>query len=706
MSFMRPLVLPLAAAALALWQTESLADATRPPQPLPQATQPSAARPPVLARDDVDDVIVNGTQSLIGAAPGSRTSGPRDVTLNYPNVDIHEVAKSILGDLLGLNYFVDQAVSGTVTVVTAEPVARRDVLPIFESSLKAANLALVRQGKIYTIVSLATAKKQTQLISGAVAGYGTEAVPLHYVNPTELKKLLDPVVPENGILQVDAGRNLLFITGTGAERQSMRDLIRQFDVNWMRGMSFALFVPKHSDSRSVAAELEAMINAPGSPAAAVVRLLSIDRLNAVLAITSEPRYLKEIKNWISVLDRLGGENERRLFVYRVQNGRAIDLAKALTSAFGQAGNANNPNGSAAGANKNNTTQPSGFQAPSMAQPTQPMTAGVSTAGGEVDSLQLPSSSDNTANVSQTVSVGDTEHPVTISSDETNNAVLVFGTARQYAIVQDALYKLDLEPLQVLIDASIVEVTLTNSLQYGVQWQFLTGGSTFTLSQGQTATAVPIFPGFGYSFSNGNTINATLNALSDITTIHVVSSPKILVLNNHTASLQVGDQVPIATASAVATNDPSAPIVNSIEYRDTGVILKVTPRVNDSGLVLLDIAQEVSDVAKTATSSIDSPTIEERKVASSVAVKDGSTIALGGMIRDNTTREKAGIPWLSQIPVLGALFGNTNNNINRTELIVLLSPRVVRNTHDLDSATNELVQKLQATKPLLPPLLAR
>jgi general secretion pathway protein D len=648
--------------------------------------------------EDTNGVIVDRTGSLVGATPRRRPSGPRDITLNYPNVDVHDVAKSILGDLLGLNYFVDQSVSGTVSVVTAEPVAKSEVLGVFESALKVSNLALIKQGRLYTIVTLAAAKKQPRLVSGSEGGYGTEAIQLRYVNPTDLKKLLEPLVPENAILQADPGRNALFITGTSAERTAIRDLIGQFDVNWMRGMSFAFFVPKYSDSRSLAAELDAMLNAPGSPAAQVVRLLNIERLNAVLAITSEPRYLRDIKKWVGVLDRMGGENGKRLFVYRVQNGRASDLAKSLGIAFG-ASNAQNPP-TAPG------TQAAQRRAPGTVTPTLPASMVPQSYGNNANGddnnsdITQPGGEANVVSA-QTLSIAGSESPVTISSDETNNAILVYATARQYAVIQDALGKLDILPLQVLLEASIVEVTLNDDLRYGVQWFFQSGSSTFDLTNGKTKIPVPTLPGFSYVFAQNN-INATLSALQGVTTIKVVSAPKLLVLNNHTASMQVGDQVPVATQSSVSTDNPDAPIVNSIEYRDTGVILKVTPRVNDSGLVLLDIAQEVSDVSTTATSTIDSPTIQQRRIASSVAVRDGNTIALGGLIRDTSTVGSSGVPFLSQIPILGALFGDKQDDKKRTELLVLLTPRVLRNTEDANNATSELIEKLQATKPLVPP----
>jgi general secretion pathway protein D len=214
--------------------------------------------------------------------------------------------------------------------------------------------------------------------------------------------------------------------------------------------------------------------------------------------------------------------------------------------------------------------------------------------------------------------------------------------------------------------------------------------------------VQVFPGFSYFFAtaNGN-IAAALNELSDITHIKVLSAPKVMVLNNHTASLQVGDEVPVLQAQVTSTLTTDASITNEVNYVDTGVILNVTPRVNDSGLVLLDLQQQVSDVSSTTSSSINSPTIQQRMIQSSVAVNDGQTIALGGLIKDNSNQEKAGIPWLNEVPGLGFLFGSTSGEHDRTELLILLTPRVIRNAADVKTITEELREKIHSAAPLPP-----
>ncbi|MEI9930349.1 MAG: type II secretion system secretin GspD [Rhizomicrobium sp.] len=727
-------------AALYVLALCGVAAADGPPSASPASTTGTAVYP--------------GTQSFSLPHQASHSSGqPNDVTLNFPNADVHEVAKAILGDILGLNYAVDPSATGTVTVQTAEPVAKVDVLPILEESLAAAKLGLIKKGTVYTIIPLDKAKRQPQLLNANEPGFGSESITLHYVNAVELKKLLDPLVPENSISQADAGRNIVLITGTADQRTAMRDLIRQFDVNWLHGMSFALLVPERTDAHMLQPELDAIVNTPNSPTAGLVKLVVIDRLNGILAISPQPQYLNDLKKWMEVLDRAGGDNDRKLFVYHVQNGRAADLASVLIAAFGGGSPQSSapahptaPNLGATGQPSQIGTTQSGFGGAQTGGTTGSGTAGSSggfqSGGGFQQSGGFGSSSSGGSsnldsgsslglnapqqpqNVSQTLQLQGSSTPISVSSDETNNSIVVYSTKRQYAIVSEALRQLDAAPMQVVIEAAITEVSLTKDLEFGVQWLLNTGSSSLgylnttgipastggpTTTPGGSLTPPPTltqtFPGFSYFINSGNEITATLNALKTITEVKVISAPKVLVLNNHTASLEVGDQVPVSTGNLVTggvsgVSDPT--VANEIQYVPTGVILTVTPRVNDSGLVLLDIAQEVSDVKPGSAGTQNTPTIEERKFNSSIAVHDGQTIALGGLIRDNNSHERLGIPYLSEIPYIGALFGSTSNIDNRTELLVLLTPRVIRNADDAKSITQELKEKIGTVAPPGPP----
>jgi general secretion pathway protein D len=617
-----------------------------------------------------------------------------DITLNFPGVDVQEVAKAVLGDTLNVPFTVDPAVHALVNVRTTHPIRRADVIGFFEQALTSANLVLVNHNGTYAILTVNAARAQAPSIGPGDQGFGNETLRLRFVNADEMKKLIDPLVP-GAVASSDPTQNTLVISGDATQRKALRDLVAEFDVDWLKGMSFALYVPQRTDARLIAPELEKLLNGPGAPTAGLVRIIAMDSLNGILAISSQPQYLEDTRRFVEVLDREGESAEKRFFVYRVQNGKAADLAKVINGAFGIG----------SGASGSGYDQPPALDdrsAPAAASlpPPPPTAPGAPAhpAGGDAKSGQSAAAATISASV---------------TADDANNAVVVYATPRDYALIADALNKLDVPPMQVMIDASIDEVTLDHNTQYGLQWEFQAGGLNGTLSQGAGSsssvtnpiTGLPIytnpgpiqnFPGLSFLYQ-GNGIEATLNALKTVNDVKVLSAPKLMVMNNHTASIEVGNEVPISTGSALNITT-SAPIVNSIEYRDTGIILKITPRVNSGGLVLLDIAQEVSDVENTSTSGIDSPTFEQRKIATSVAVQDGETIALGGLIKNQVTKGRSTVPILGDIPVLGHLLGDTTGSLVRTELVVLLTPHVVRAPVDARAVTRELIEKIHEGAP--------
>ena len=651
----------------------------------------------------VSATIVPGT-SPIRTSPGivvAPVSG--DISLNFPAADVPVVAQAVLGEILRAPFQVAAGVTANVTLVTSRPIARSAVFGVFEDALKASGLVVTQANGVFTIQPLDAAKAAGTVAVPGVSGFGTETIQLQFVNAEEMRKLLDPIVP--GVVTRVEAQNTLVIAGTSGQRNNVRELLKQFDVNWLRGMSFGMFVPQRTDSRLIVPELEKLINGEGAPTRGLVRLITMERLNGILAITAQRQYLDDVRRWIEILDREGQNNQQRLFVYNVQNGRSKDLVRVLNTAFGRGsgsgGGAPADAFALSGADRNgndgDTSLRQGIDArtqlggsgttPNPRAPTPGTPTAVSDGPG--------ASGNSLANGNPAISAN-------ISSDETNNAIVVFGTPRDYAVIEDALRKLDVLPQQVLIEAAITEVTLNDALRYGVQWNFQTGDSNFASSDGGTPNPVRAFPGFSYFFGNGGSISAVLNALEQRTKVNVISAPKLLVLNNQTAALQVGDQVPVATQSAVGVVNPDSPIVNSIEYRDTGVILKVTPRVNSGGLVLLDIAQEVSAVSQataTTSSTTNSPTISTRRISTSIAVQDGQVIALGGLIRSTRTRGKTGIPYLSRLPIVGALFGRHENSEERTELLILLRPRVLRSIDDASAVTDELRSKIRTVEPI-------
>lgn len=666
----------------------------------PTSAADAAMAPPAgAARDDVKAEVGRqvfpGSGRVVGGRPATTARGGAnadgDITLNFVNADVKDVVRTVFGDLLQANFAIDPKVQGTITLQTNRPISKDAVLPVLESALRLNGLGVIRSGDVYTVVQSNDVMRfgpgvgRSSISAGDQSGYGLRVVPLSFVSADEIAGLLRSFMPQEAVIRTIPSRNVLLLGGSQGEIATMMDTVGIFDVNWMTGMSFGLFTPRNVDAKTMVKELEVIFGLTiRQSGAAPIRILPIERINAVLAIASTADSLREIESWVDRLDR-GAENvDARVYVYYVQNGRAADLAAALTGLLGDGGE-----GGARSGSRTETGRAG-------------LLAGTSTAAVTTDAAPSASAtgrSDSAAPNDGGIKLG-TIGSLRLKADEVNNALLILATPREYRVVEAALAKLDIPPLQVMIEAVVAEVTLTDELRYGVQWLFQPGAQSFTLSTAATGAVNPIFPGFSAVLTKGNDIRATLNMLEGITNVNVVSSPKLMVLNNQTATLQVGDQVPIATQSAVSVGAAGAPVVNTIQFRDTGVILKVTPRVNEGGLVLMDISQEVSDVARTTTSNLDSPTIQQRKIASSVSVTTGETIALGGLIRDRRVDGDSGIPILKDMPVLGNLFKSTTETTNRTELLILITPQVVRAPADIRRVTQELRDRLRIPASML------
>ncbi|HEV2552087.1 MAG TPA: type II secretion system secretin GspD [Stellaceae bacterium] len=732
----------------------ALALASCTPTPPPGAVEPSRATPPVSRAAETAaneqptappraPEVFPGTGVLVStpgtARPARVVASDGGISFNFANADVRDVVREILGEQLHLDYVVDAKVQGTITAQTGAPVPREAVLSTFEGILRANGLALVHSGDLYRVLPIEDAAKAGGA-PGAEGGPGfaTRVLPLRYASAPALKSVLDPFVPPGGLLQADAARNVLIISGAGTDLSGFADLVRQFDVDWLAGTSFALYTLRVGIAKDIANELEPIFGEGGNaPVAGLVRIVPIERLNALLVISPQRGYLAQVKTWIDRLDYGDDQTTPRLFEYRVQNSRAADLAAVLTQLL-SSGNVSTvqpetapgsklvelggqtPGGagglpSAAGVGGGGLPggvggAAGGLGAPSTALPTpqtpQTLNAPGSRQGGAQGRQALNAALKPAAGGGGAGGPGELAlPPVHIVADEKNNALVIFARPRDYKMIEAMIQRLDIVPLQVLIEATIAEVTLNDNLQFGLQWFFSKASSKFELNQGTTGinTAADIvagFPGFNYVLGGGKA-KVVLSALSEITHVDVVSAPHLLVLDHQTAGLQVGDQVPIVTESAQSVIAAGAPLVNSVQYLNTGVVLQVTPRVNSSGLISLDIDQQVSQPVSTTSSTIQSPTISQRRIVTSVVVQDGETIALGGLILDNQSNTRSGIPVLSNIPVVGSLFRTDDRKFGRTELLVLLSPRIVRNAKEARDMTDDLRDRMRLVKPLEP-----
>jgi len=728
-----------------------------PPPPAPAAT-PSTGTPPDLApprRPPAAPVMIRGTGNLVNNVPppraGAEATPEGDVTMNFVRAEIQDVARAVLGEMLKLNYAVDPRVQGQITVQTTTPLRREAVLPTLEALLRLNGATIVNGNGFYRVVPLADAQRVAATANNSNdPTFGTHVVPLRHISAQQMQKVLEPLAPEGAIRYVDPVRNVIVLAGTQQEVAAMLGTVDAFDTDWLAAMSIGLYPLRSADPKAVANELSVIFGDAGKEnAATATRFLPVERLNSVLAITPRPEYLERVREWTERLDRGSDDGAPQLFVYFVRNGPAADLAAVLSNAFGGGGDLT-PSRSRRGGGGvaptlgavelRTSTNTSAFVSPATGQVGQPFgrvsaveqqlwqqrnaaTAGGAIAGaaagaaaGQAVGQRFAQAGGGTAGATpfpagigdsggaatgDGIDVGSTNQ-VRFIPDESKNAILIFATPRQYRTIESAIRRLDIMPLQVAIEATIAEVTLNDQLQYGIQYFFQRGNHTVALSNTAGAVSNAISPGFSYVLSAGTSTQVVLNLLASLSNVRVVSSPQVMVMDNQTARLQVGDQVPIPVQQAVSTLTAGAPIVNSIEFRDTGVILEVTPHVNPGGPVILDIKQEVSDVAATTSSAIVAPTIQQRRIASTVAVENEQSIALGGLIRNSKTDTRSGIPFLMDLPLLGPLFRTTTDDKSRTELIILLTPKVIRDSADAFRATQDLKRRLHAVAPPLAP----
>lgn len=633
--------------------------------------------------------------------------GGGNITLNFENTNLREVVKVILGDLLNANYSIDPGVQGAVTLQTSQPLSRKDLIPTLELLLRMNGAALVPQIGLYNVVPRDSAMRgmlAPQLGNSGQAlprGYSVRIVPLTYIAAGEMEKILEPFAAAGNVVRVDTVRNLLILAGGGPELARLLETVRIFDVDWLEGMSIALFTPDFVDAETLSTELQAVFGEGGdSPLAGVIKFVTLERLNALLVITPRPQYLEKVADWVERLDRDSGGVGQRLFVYRVQNGKAADLATVLTEVFQRdAGSAVVPPPELA----------PGLEALEIAAPPPPGEDQESAPAAAQRLAATPAAFRPESLVGGEGVAISSGGEIRIIADEINNALVILATAQQYKQVEAALRRLDVLPQQVLIEATIAEITLKGDLKYGMEWFFTNrlGDKTGQglLDLGVTGTGIgPVIPGFSYSIiDKAGAVRAVLNALAEDSRLNVISSPSLMVLNNQTAHIDVGDEVPVVTQQQQSTVGTSSPIVNNIEYRNTGVLLSVTPRVNAGGMVVMDVEQEVSQVVSDSTDTTTlTPTISKRSITTSVAVQSGQTVVLGGLIREQKVVSRSGIPGLYNLPIIGPLFGVTIDEQIRTELVVLITPRVVRNPAEAAQVTEEFRNKMESLRPLTLP----
>ena len=670
------------------------------------ASAPTAATRQQILRGDRQFVTEVPTRSRSNSA-----TQEGQISFNFVNQPIAAVINTVLGDVLQADYSIGQGVTGEVSFSTAKPVDEGQALSILQTLLAWTSNALVLQDGRYWVVpaSQAVAGQMTPQVRVPAPGSGLSArlFVLDYISAVEMRKLLTPFARENAFLLVDASRNVLVLSGTPDELANYQDTIDTFDLNWLKGMSIGVFGLQRANVAELMPELNQLFGPRGAtPLAGMVRFLPIERTNAIVAISSQPEYLNEVGRWIDTIDQ-GGGYEPQMYVYDVRNMKASDLARYLRQIYANEAPGSGGQGQVAPGLRTLTLSSdrsmgsvSGGMPMSSAQDVmaKPRYAeqGDDSAGDE-EETQL-SAAGRTAN-------GQVDNQVRITAQRGSNQLLVRCRPTQWQEIQAAIRRLDNPPLQVQIETRILEVSLEDGLDLGVQWYLgrLAGNSgtkgieNASGSQGAMGgggAGLKATDSLFYSFVSSN-LQVALHALESSGNTRVLSAPSLVVMNNQNAQIQVGDNIPINQTSINLDN--TSVTTSSVQFVQTGVILDVVPRINPGGLVYMDIQQQVSDASKLLDSN-GNPSISTRAVSTQVAVQSGQTVLLGGLIKQNQADNQSRVPWLGRVPGLGWLFSDTQRSNARTELIVLITPKVVSDASTARQVTDEYRQQLQLIRP--------
>lgn len=655
--------------------------------------------------------VFMGTGNLVKApaVPKSDTREPEEVSLNFEGVDIRTVIEQIFTQYLREPYLVHPSLTGTVTLRTTRGIPRKELIPTLEMLLRQNGHALVKEDGLFKILPFNQVRGSLSPQLGGVStplpqGFSVIVVPLKFIGAKPMQQLLEPFTTDGSAVRADELRNLVILAGGQRELRHLLDTIDLFDVDFLAGMSVGVFPIKSANVKELVSDVEKVFGANTSPLAGIVRVVPIERLNALLIVTTQPRYLEEAKKWIERLDQASPRGGG-LHVYQVKNGKAENLAALLSEIFGGTKGASSTAPQLAPG-----ARPAEIRSPAAAPATTPTaaTTGVTSAsstGFQGDGVLV-------------------SKDVRVVADKDNNALLIIASQADYEKIEIALKQLDVVRRQVLVEVLIAEVRLSDELRFGLEW-FVTarnntvGGLRFP-SGAALSSVLPRTPGVGRNDTTGlpNDPRATVSPTAGLQLINMVgsdirgilqalgsdgraqllSTPQIMALDNEKAQIKVGERISVQTGTQ--TTGTTTGVITTEQYLDTGVLLTVTPRINASGQVTMEINQEVSEIGESRQGS-NNPNIINRNFQTSATVASGDTMVLAGLIRKNRRSGSAGVPLLSKIPIIGGVFGVQNIVEDQTELVILITPRVVSTQSQAREVTNELRRKMPMIERLVP-----
>jgi general secretion pathway protein D len=596
--------------------------------------------------------------------PSQATTADQRYALAFLDADVAAVASEILGNDLRLPFAVDPAVTAKVSFRADRRMSPEQLLRAFEAALAVSDVVMVRSGGQVVLTPRAKARaaaslrRLSSLSEPIPPGFQMLAVPLAYARPSDAAKAVE--ASGAGVLvRADDASGVIVLAGTSGELRSTMDALAVQDRSGLSS-GYVRVVQLHAaPPRIVAAELQELLLASG---VANVTIVPVPRLDQLVISARSAASLAEATSWAARLDTPSHEEKYSLWTYRPQNVSADALALALNQLLAASGGEGGLGG--------------------LAPAALPAAAGAP--------------SDRSAAAPPVLQSADPDLRVSVVHE--TNTLFVMAPESRWTPLKAVLERIDRPPPQILIEATVLEVSLGKEFRTGVDWSVLTDNGRLNIvsTQERSGAVATQPPGFGLTYIN-NTVKVAVDALAAKTNVHVVSAPKLVAVDNQTATLQVGDQVPTVNQTSQSTSAPGAPLVQTTEYRDTGIILKIKPRINGPDSVMVDFSQEVSSVVPTITSNIDSPTIQQRKFQSQMELTEGRTVAVGGLISSSHTYKDQGVPGFKDIPVLGLLFKGQNDADDRTEIIVLLSAHILRSPAEADRALSEIKGSMPALR---------
>lgn len=657
----------------------------------------------------------------VAAAPPPALASSGQATFNFEGESVQAVVKAILGDMLGQSYSIAPGVQGTVTVSTQRPVGAAGALSLLDQVLAQNGARMVYSDGRYNIVPADQA-----LVNGVVPrtgapalarGYESRVITLRYISAAEMEKILKPYARQGSIVSVDSGRNVITVAGSRAELENYQRTVQIFDVDWMASMSVGVYPLQSGRASDVVQDLERVFGEQGhTPVAGMFRFMPLDSTNSVMVITSQPAYLDQIQQWIDRIE--GGSGDGRLFSYELKYIRARDLASRLSEVFGGGSERDGGAGPVSLMPGLDSTQirdssvddRSGVSTADIgaARPGDAATGGSEGIGRGAGASLPQAAASGGGRVTLRVDGG----MVGVSAVDDTNSLLVRATPGQWRSIRQVIERLDVMPMQVHIEAQVLSVALKGQLQYGVNWFFRNSLPTALLPYptgrnsfgGYAGSLTPPVLGADSALSwtfLGHSAAAIVQALDSVTDVRTLSSPSVMTQNNREAVLNVGQKIPIASVSFNPAMGGANGTYSQVQYLDTGIILKVRPRITRDGMVFLDIVQEVSRPTGIADAN-GNVRIDTSRVSTSAVAPSGETVVLGGLISESTNDGSSGIPGLSRIPVVGGLFGQQAKGKSRDELLILITPTVVRNPLEARELTDEYGRRFRAMDPIHKP----